>query len=393
MSIYNQKYIALIDCDSFFCSCEIKSNPKLKGKALCVTTGERGCIVSRTKEAKKMGIKMGAPVFQAIKEYPNCIYIKANHEKYIEISKKVMQILKDLSPTVEVYSIDEAFMDLTGLLKVYKKNYFDFAKYIQEKILNEANIPVSIGISRSKTLAKIASYKAKTSKERIVLLGKLKIKRFLKDIDVSEVWGIGRKLSTKLKSLGVFTADEFTKKEDWWIKANFGKHGLDTKYELLGQAINLVSDAYTPPKSIMHSQAFLIFTNDLNYIKNELLIHIHITCLKLRYANCKCKKIGVMLKRKDFKCDLLQSNLSYPTNLELDISDIAFNLLNTMYEKNILYRSVGIVLENIVKENNEQLDFFIDIDKKEKRDNLGKTIDKLEEKFGKNIVKIGGILP
>ena len=120
--VNNSKYIALIDCDSFFCSCERKLNPDLEGKALCVVSGERGCIISRSREAKKLGIPMGMPLFQAVKQFPECIYINATHSNYLNISRQIMAILRDFSPNVEVYSIDEAFVDLTGLAKLYKKN-------------------------------------------------------------------------------------------------------------------------------------------------------------------------------------------------------------------------------------------------------------------------------
>ena len=146
---------------------------------------------------------MGEPVFMALRDYPKCIYVTANHYNYLKISKEVMSILQSLSPQVEVYSIDEAFLDVTKLMGVYKKNYFDFAKFVQDKILKEVDIPVSIGVSKSKTLAKIASYKAKTTKERVVLIGKRKIPKALKDTKVSDVWGIGRRLDVRCKTLGI----------------------------------------------------------------------------------------------------------------------------------------------------------------------------------------------
>ena len=130
----DQKYIALIDCDSFFVSCERKLNPDLNNKAVCVTSGERGCVIARSKEAKEMGIPMGHPLFMAKRDFPKCIYISANHANYSEISHQVMSVLKEISPTVEVYSIDEAFVDLTGLSKLYKMNYYDLAKYIKKQV-------------------------------------------------------------------------------------------------------------------------------------------------------------------------------------------------------------------------------------------------------------------
>ena len=187
----NQKYIALIDCDSFFVSCERKLNPELKGLPVSVVSGERGCVISRSGEAKMLGVPMGIPLFQAVEKYPECIYISANHYNYTKISKQVMAILKEVSPNVEVYSIDEAFIDFTGLTKLYKKNYYKIARDLQKRILEEVDIPVSIGVSRTKTLAKLASDKAKNTSTRIALVGKCSIEHLLSFTDIQEVWGIG----------------------------------------------------------------------------------------------------------------------------------------------------------------------------------------------------------
>lgn len=385
----SQKYIALIDCDSFFCSCERKLNPDLEGKALCVVSGDRGCVISRSREAKKMGIKMGAPLFQAVREFPECIYINATHSKYLEISKQIMAILQDFSPNVEVYSIDEAFVDLTGLTKLYKKNYYELAKYIREKIKNEVNMPVSIGVSRSKTLAKLASDRAKDVDDGIVLIGKNKIHRYLKNVDISEIWGIGYRLTKRCHTYGIITAEEFVKTQDKIIKSTFGMNGMTTKYELLGDYVLPINSEYELPKSISDTQSFTEFTSDLNYLKNELMVHIHSVSSKLRRINCKCKRIGLIVKTKDFKYFFEEKKLPYPTNFELDISKFAFEMLEKIYSPQIIYRSIGIVLEDFIEVSQEQLSLFDDTNKKIKSENLGKAIDNLEYKFGKNIVRIG----
>ena len=383
------KYIALIDCDSFFCSCERKMNPELNGKPLCVVSSERGCVIARSREAKAMGIKMGDPLFRAVEEHPNCIYMVANHHNYINISKQIMYILKELSPNVEIYSIDEAFVDLTGLCKVYNKNYYTMAKYIQDRIWNEVGMPVSIGISRSKTLAKLASDRAKTTKDRIILLGKRKIQKYLEEVDASEVWGIGGRLTLRLQRFGIRTASQFVCKDDIWMKRNFGKNGLTTKYELLGNSVIPIVNNPPPPKSICDTQSFPEFTSDYDYLKNELQVHIHSACRRLRQAGCKCNKIAVIIKTKDFKCGFLEVELDNPTDFELDISKPAFELLNLMYSSNILYRSIGILLEDFNTATNEQLNLFQNQVKKEKGENLGKAIDRIEERFGRNKIKVG----
>lgn len=384
-----QKYIALIDCDSFFVSCERKLNPELKGKPVCVVSGERGCVISRSKEAKEMGIPMGQPLFMASRDYPDCIYINANHYNYAEISHEVMSILKTLSPTVEVYSIDEAFVDLTGLTKLYRKNYYNLTKYIRELILENTGIPVSIGVSRTKALAKLASDKSKNMKDHVCIVGKCGIPKLLKQTSIGEIWGIGRRLEPKLRGHGVYTAYDYIQKNDIWLKSRFGKNGLELKYELLGNLINKVSTEIQLPKSISDTKSFPEFSSDLIYVKNELMTHIHAACRKLRRADCKCSTIGVILKTKDFQVHYLKDDLEFPTNFEFEISQAAFPLLEKIFDERVLYRSVGIVLDKFNQCEKEQLGLFEDNKKREKNEKLAKSLDKLEARFGRNIVKTG----
>ncbi len=385
----NQKYVALIDCDSFFVSCERKLNPELKDLPVSVVSGERGCIISRSKEAKILGVPMGIPLFQAVEKYPECIYISANHYAYTRISNMVMEILKDFSPSVEVYSIDEAFVDFTGLTKMYKKNYYKLALDLQKKILNELDIPVSIGVSRTKTLAKLASDKSKNMREHICIVGKSKIKSILEHTDIQEVWGVGRKLGVRLRGLGIRSALDFINKDDKWIKVKLGKNGLAMKSELCGCMVSPVSDRVELPKSISDTKSFLDFSSDLKFLKNELSIHIHDSCSRLRKINCKAGSIGVILKTKDFQTLFLKTQLKFLTDFEFDISKEAFALLEKMYSPNIMYRSIGIVLEDFSSSYDEQLLLFTDNEKKVQNENLGKSLDKLEKKFGRNIVRTG----
>lgn len=384
-----QKYIALIDCDSFFVSCERRLNPDLNGIAVSVVSGDRGCVIARSREAKQMGIPMGQPLFMAREQFPDCMYINANHYNYAAISTEIMAILRDFSPTVEVYSIDEAFVDFTGLSKLYGMNYFQLAKHLREVILKETKIPVSIGVSRTKALAKLASDKSKTMDEHICVAGKCGITRLLKQTEVGEVWGIGRKLEPKLRGHGIYTAYDFVQKNDVWLKSRFGRNGLELKYELLGNLINKVTNELTLPKSISDTKSFPEFTSDLTYLKNELMVHIHAACRKLRKSDCKCSVVGVILKTKDFKVYYSKVALKQPVNFEFEVSEAAFGELKKLYNKNVLYRSIGIVLENLSPSANEQLQLFDDGVKRGKNENLAKSLDKLEAKFGRNIVKTG----
>lgn len=385
----NQKYIALIDCDSFFVSCERKLNPELKGVPVAVVSGERGCVISRSKEAKMLGLPMGLPLFQAVQRVPECIYISANHYAYTKISKQVMNILKDFSPNVEVYSIDEAFVDFTGLTKLYKKNYFKLARELQKRIADEVDIPVTIGISRSKTLAKLASDKAKNTSARIAVIGKCGIHHLLEFTEIQEVWGIGRKLGVRLRGLGVRTALDFINKDDKWVKSKFGKNGLTSKAELSGIMVSPISNEVELPKSISDTKSFLEFSSDFQFLKNELSIHIHESCARLRKIDCKCATIGVLLKTKDFRTLYSKVQLDIPTDFEFEISRAAFPLLTEMFISREVYRSVGIVLEDFREKAEEQLTLFSNNEKKEQNEKLGQSLDKLEKKFGRNIVRTG----
>lgn len=385
----NQKYIALIDCDSFFVSCERKLNPELKSLPVSVVSGERGCVIARSREAKALGIPMGIPLFQAVEKYPECIYITANHYAYTKISAMVMQILKEYSPNVQVYSIDEAFVDFTGLTKLYKKNYFKLAYGIQQRILKEVDIPVSIGIGKTKTIAKLASDKSKNTSTHISLVGKSKLTEVLRHTDIQEVWGIGRKLGVKLCGLGVRTAYDYVMRDDSWIKARFGKNGLAIKSELLGIMVSPISNEIELPKSISDTKSFLEFSSDLQFLKNELSIHIHDVCTRLRKINCKASTIGVILKTKDFRTLYSKVQVAVPINFEFEISKYAFPVLEKMFSSDTLYRSVGIVLEDFNLCSQEQLILFDTDTKREQKEKLGKSLDKLEQKFGRNIVRTG----
>lgn len=383
--------IALVDCDSFFVSCEQRVNPELKNKPVCVMSGRGQCVISRSKEAKALGIRMGMPYFQIEGKMKEATYINASHDLYGEISKEVMSVLKRFSPKIEIYSIDEAFVDLTGLERLYKKNYLEIAQMIRQTIKDEVDIPVSIGLSSSKSLAKLASDKAKTNGEGVFLIGSRKIIPVLENTSIDEIWGIGRNISAMLRRNGILTAYELVRQSDIWLNKQIGIHGLEMKHELLGEMVSPVSDEVKLPKSIQKTSAMAKFTSDKEYLKNSLNYHIHRACVKLRKINAKCHGIGIMLRTKDFKVYYDKRMLNQATSFELEISDIIFEMLDELYNPEILYRSTGVILDTFVHNSEAQLSLFADNEIETKKDKLSKCFDKLEEKFGKNIIQTGFI--
>lgn len=381
--------IALVDCDSFFVSCEQSVNSELKGRPVCVMSGRGQCVISRSKEAKKLGIRMGMPYFQIEGQMKKATYINANHELYSKISEKVMTILKNFSPKVEVYSIDEAFVDLTGLERLYKKNYLEIAQMIREEVLKHTDIPVSIGVSSSKSLAKLASDKAKTIGEGVFLIGARKIVPLLQNTSIDEIWGIGKNLSILLRKNGILTAYELVCQDDLWLNKQIGIRGLEMKHELLGEMVSPVSNEVKLPKSIQKTSALAKFSSDKNYLKNSLNYHIHRACVKLRGINAKCKGVSIFLRTKDFRVFCEKKVLNVATDFELEISDIVFTLLDKLYNPNILYRSTGVILDTFTMNDEAQMSLFADEKVDEKKEKLSKCFDKLEARFGKDIIQTG----
>lgn len=384
-----EKYIALVDCDSFFVSCEQKKNPDLKGKPVSVISNPNGCVISRSKEAKKLGVKMGEPLFLAKKEHPEGIYIVANHEYYEAVSKEVMNVLKNFSPYVQIYSIDEAFVDFTGLKRLYKKNYYSLAVFLRNKILQEVNIPVSIGVSKSKTLAKLASDKAKYTKSGVYLIGRKKIVKELKLTGIEEIWGIGRRLTNFFHKSGILKADELVKKDDKWLNDKIGINASEMKHELLGECISPVINEVKLPKSIQQTKALSEFTNDKNYLKNAINYHIHAACRKLRQIDCKASVIILFLRTKDFRIITAKKILNEPCDFELKISEELLKMLDNIYDKNILYRSTGVILEHFTRNTEVQLMLFNSDKNSKKHKNLTKCFDSIERRFGKNAIQTG----
>jgi len=380
------KEIALIDCDSFFVSCEQLVNPSLLNKPVCVMSNNDGCVVARSREAKQLGIKMGMPVFLAKKEYPNAIYLSGNMALYGEISARVMTRLKEFSPLVEVYSVDEAFLDLTGLRRLYRKPYLEVAREIRGKIKDEVGIPVSIGISQSKTLAKLATERAKKG-EGFYRIGFREISDELKHTPLIDIWGIGSNTSAFLNKYGIRTAYELTLIEDSRIKKLLGKKGLELKYELMGQCIYPVTDEYVPPKSIQKTSSFAKFTSDENYIKKSLYYHTHRACTKLRKLGLKAKVAGVMLRTKDFKVYVEKAVLFQPTDWEFDIIKAVNFVFERIYNQNVIYRSSGIYLEDLTKES--QMSLFSSVPELEKNKKLSQAWDRLENKYGRGVIITG----
>ena len=392
-----KRVIALVDCNNFFVSCERLMKPELIGKPVCVLSNNDGCVVSRSNEAKRMGVKMGAPYFMIKNHFKKVVFLSGNLSFYCDISSRIMDKLKEYSPDVEVYSIDEAFLDLTGLRRTFNCSYDELIEKIVSDIKYDIGIDVSIGLSYSKVLAKLACEKSKniqiqlletTPKQRTYKIGYRQITSELKNTLISDVWGVGKNTTALLKKHLIQTGFDFVSQNDCWIKRNLGKVGLDLKQELLGNPVNFVKAAVEMPKIVSRSESFKEFQTDINFITEQLNCHIHKVSKKLRELELVSGCISVMLRTKDFQVYDMKINLLSPTNSEFTFIEQGKEILNKLFQKNVIYRSVGFCAMKLTSSKECQISIF-DSEISTKKDNLSKTWDKLEEKFGKNIIKLG----
>ncbi len=379
-------YIALADCDCFFVSAERAFNPRLDGRAVAVLSNNDGCVISRSREAKALGLKMGEPYFMAKKRLPQVLYVRANHDLYRSISAKVMAKFKSFTPDVEVCSVDEAYLDLTGTKLLYRQNYIKTAQMIRQAVWDELHIPVSIGLSTTKTLAKLASDKAKNA-GGIFAIGSAERNKILAQTLIADVSGVGRKLLLKMREECIFTALDFVMRPDYWVKARFGTHGADLKAELSGIPLFKVEPDDKAPLSIQQTSALREFSSDIAVLKTDLCRHIHTACRKARSEGAKAAAIEVMLRTKDFKVVTARAKLDFASNQETEITPPALRLLTQLFTPAVVWRSTGITLTGLVYGEREQLDLFQPAKKSD--DRLGSILDELEEKFGKNIVHLG----
>ncbi len=382
-----QKIIALVDGNNFFASCEVLMNPSLKGKPVCVLSNNDGCVIARSYEAKKLGVKMGMPYFMAKKTFTGVNYLSADFSLYHELSQRMMKLISSYSDKVDIYSIDEAFLDITGLDKVLKLSFKEIAIKIKQDIESHIGVSVSVGIANSKVLAKLATHKAK-NKNGIYVIDQNNIKNELQNIPVEEVWGVGKNIARSLRKYGIFYADEILLKDDNFYKVNYGKKGLELKYELMGISVIPLTGIEEKPKSIQRTRAFPEFSRNKRYITTELEMHLHNICKKLRMNNQKTSLIYVMLRTKDFRVFVKDKKLDVATDSEFILKKTVIELFESIFNEEIVYRSSGIYAAELQDTEKVQLPLFEQISHK-KGEEVSFVIDKIEGLYGRGSISLG----
>ena len=382
--------IALADCNNFYVSCERVFNPSLKNKPIVVLSNNDGCIISRSDEAKKIGIKMGEPVFKIkdlISKYDVQLF-STNFALYGDMSSRVMSLLSQFSPSIEIYSVDEAFIDFSGIDQRHL-----VAGNLITKIKKSTGIPISIGVARTKTLAKIANHIAKkySNSGFFALNSKNYEISILKKFPISKVWGIGYKRAKMLSHYNIYSAYDFIQLNEGWVKKNMSITGLQLLRELKGEKCFSIDKYPRSKKSISSSRTFSNKTDNYEKISKHISRNVSRCAKKLREQKSCAGFIGVSIRTSphDYKQEYLYLSRSAiidtPTNNTIELIKTSMNLLKSIYKENINYSKSKVFIGDIVPSNRVQTNLF---DSKKDRRKLDKSIDTINCSMGRNTIQV-----
>ena len=388
--------IALVDCNNFYVSCERVFRPDLCKLPVVVLSNNDGCVVSRSNEAKALGIKMGQPWFEckALAQQHGILALSSNYALYADMSNRVMDILAGYSPRHEVYSIDECFVDLTGMQRLRDLSY-----QMRQQVLGWTGIPVCVGIGPTKTLAKLANFVAKKHPRSQGVfnyndLTPSQQEKLLACIAVEEVWGIGRKLTARLAAHGIETVADLRSAHTPSLRAEFGVVMEKTQRELQGLACIELEEITPPKQQIICSRSFGQAVEDLAVLQDAMSSFVANACAKLRAQNSHASVIQVFLRTNRFRADQAQYMpalavpLPQPTNHSLQVNAWAAHLLEQMFKPGYQYKKAGIVLSEISPVQQLQSDWLEPSADVAADARLMTAIDALNLRFGRGTVKI-----
>ena len=389
---------ALVDCNNFYASCERVFQPKLNGKPVAILSNNDGCVISRSNEAKEAGVPMGAPAFQIkelVKEKKVTLF-SSNYALYGDLSNRVMAILNQFTPNLEIYSIDEAFLNFDGLNVL---EYHNYGIQIKNRIQKWVGIPVCIGFAETKALSKVANKIAKKFQDRTqgvyVIDTEEKRIKALKWTKIEDVWGIGYRMNKKMKLRNIKTALDFIQPQhEAWIKREMGVVGLRLKYELEGKSVLDLEPILNQKKSISVTRSFPKQIADFDLLRERVATFASVCAEKLRKQNSCCHTIIVLLvvDRHSVQTSKYYFNLAvtlpFSTNSTLTISNTAIAILKKLYvgNENIKFKKAGVIVTELIDEDKKQFQLFEEENPKHLA--LMKVMDKLNTKIGTKKVKL-----
>ena len=387
---------ALADCNNFFASCERVFRPDLQGKPVIVLSNNDGCAIARSNEAKALGIKMGAPFFKIkdIVRRHNVAVFSGNMALYGDMSQRVCWVLEEFAPGIEVYSIDEAFLDLRGMKNI---DFDAYAKRISAQCWKMTSIPVSVGIAPTKTLAKIAS---KLCKQYPKLRGGCymhrpqDIEKVLRKFPIEDVWGIGRRTAPKLKARGINTAYEFTQMPEGVVRMMLGIGGVRTWKELRGIPCLEFEDGFEAKQSICVSRSFSSEIYEVKELQEQIANFASAMASKLRKQQSVTSEMVVFAYTNRFREDVPQTHANTlvpfitPTAEERIIIAQAVSAAKTLFKQGFGYKKAGVIATKIVSEKHVMHSLFEDREAVEREHKITSALDAINAAFGKGTIKL-----
>lgn len=386
---------ALVDCNNFYASCERVFNPNLRHKPIAILSNNDGCVISRSDEAKALNLPMGAPIFkwESFCKANNIQVFSSNYPLYGDMSSRVMKILEYFTPDVEVYSIDESFLEFEGFENY---DFQDYGNQMRQRILKWTGIPTCVGIAPTKALSKVANkiarkFPKETNGVYVIDSDEKRVKA-LKWIKLEDVWGIGRGIHKRLTAKGCKTALDFTQLNDDWVRKSFSITEWKLKKDLEGIS-KIKLDEVKTKRAIATTRSFEYTYSDIDNIKERISTFATSCAEKLRKQGSSCYIIYVILSSDRHKKDLEQHraskvvSLPYPTDSNLIISNEAVKAVTHIFKKGIKYKRAGVIVMGLVPTNNHQLQMFEHENPKHKP--LMRAIDGLNSKYANYKVKLG----
>ena len=392
--LYSKNKIALVDCNSFYVSCERLFNPSLIKKPIIVLSSNDGCVISRSTEAKALGIKMGEPYFKVerIVKKNNVKIFSSNYSLYGDISRRVMKTLKQFSPQIEIYSIDEAFLNLSS---IKDENLLEYGNKIRSTILKWTGIPTSIGIATTKTLSKVANYLAKKERSGVInLINSKQTDKLLTEIKINDVWGVGRQLTKFYIKNGINTAYQLKNISNSWVKKNTNVFGSRTVMELKGVPCISLESHQEKRKNCCVSRSFGKKVTKLEELKESITMHCLNAAEKIRIDDQAAKKITTFIrtspfqKDKNYYANTKDIDLPIRTNDSIELVKQALIALKCIYKKGYRYQKAGIILSGLKDVNIYKKNLFSTISGEENRKRLMKAMDYTNTKYGRNALSI-----
>ncbi|STQ70767.1 translesion error-prone DNA polymerase V subunit UmuC [Hafnia alvei] len=380
---------ALVDVNSFYASCEAVFRPDLHGKPIVVLSNNDGCVIARSAEAKKLGVTMGAPYFKQRRlfEQHGVHVFSSNYSLYGDMSQRVMLLLEAMVPRVEVYSIDEAFMDLRGVSHCH--NLEAFGHQIREQIKRGTHLAVGIGIAPTKTLAKLANHAAKQWPQTtgvVDLSNKLRQRKLMALIPVEEVWGVGRQISKSLRTQGIDTALKLAEMDLAYVRRNYTVVLERTVRELRGESCLNIEDAVSAKQQIVCSRSFGERITEYQDLKEAICSYAERAAEKLRGERQFCKHVSTFIKTSPFAAhelhynNLASARLEIPTNDTRDIIKHALICLDHIWKPDKRYQKGGVMLGDFYDHGISQLNLFDECNPKPNSEALMKVLDEINNK-------------